>query len=655
MKEAQLQAAVSKMIVGLGARIPLPDFVRAYDDYRSLSKQSPQFAALEADFGSAEAALVPAIQRARDDQFFTPLWTTLLERLRLEEDATANAITEALATGSIGTMQRVLRAEGFRRVASWPRLIRAAKVTALIKVNLPGGIAYGTGFLVGPDLLMTAAHVVSELVDDEGQARDGSADQIVAEFHNQLESSGHWPIVVRVAKRWLEAMSPPLGTPPQLAPTNVPDAGQRLDFALIRLAEQVGGEIGFIDMRNPPEAEKNVPLTIIGYPGGSDCLSDDHLVIDLEAAAARVRHGVNAVAGMSGSPCFGGDGMPVAIHEGAVDTPPPYNRAIALRSIRAVVSGRVPDLLDHAAGPLMAIDDTEARRQWAIAGEMRSSDPQTRASWLSTIAPFDPRSTAGAQSDDSFHPVFGRTAFVEWLERASASDAESRVAFVTGPPLSGKSFSLNIIRDRLRRGAQQLIALGPEALRDPLSVAIDRMVRMTAIAPTVGAGPGGVALRPLTGVARRDVVPAALNDLERLVGARQVGSRLLWLVLDFGTDLNMTAELSAQWKEWLTQSAPRSWLRTVVIGLRSSRQKEFAAALTPPTAFREDLNPLGIDDFQASMEAVLGAVAPLVEVSDVQERIDEDWDQIDQLTPAEGRTVEAVRAVLVFRQTIRNA
>jgi hypothetical protein len=110
--------------------------VRTYDDYRSLPKQSPQFAALEADFGSAQAALVPAIQRARDDQFFTPLWTTLLQRLRLEDDATANAITEALANGWIdrhhatGAARRRVQAGGLVE-----RLIREAKVTALIKLT----------------------------------------------------------------------------------------------------------------------------------------------------------------------------------------------------------------------------------------------------------------------------------------------------------------------------------------------------------------------------------------------------------------------------------------------------------------------------------------------------------------------------------------
>jgi len=61
------------------------------------------------------------------------------------DEGHASAITEALATNSIGTMQKVLQAKGFRRVASWPRLVRAAKVTSLIKVNLPAGLAFGTG------------------------------------------------------------------------------------------------------------------------------------------------------------------------------------------------------------------------------------------------------------------------------------------------------------------------------------------------------------------------------------------------------------------------------------------------------------------------------------------------------------------------------
>jgi hypothetical protein len=166
-----------------------------------------------------------------------------------------------------------------------------------------------------------------------------------------------------------------------------------------------------------------------------------------------------------------------------------------------------------------------------------------------------------------------------------------------------------------------------------------------------------VPLRLQAGAIRRDFVPDSLRDLGSVVLARPPGSARLWLAVDFGSDTMVTAKMAKEWKEFLIQASARPWLRVVVIGLRGTRQKEFAAALPSggDAAFAETLVPLALDEFQACAEGVLRAAAPLVDVAGVQSTIDELWNEVDKLNPDQGRSIEAVRAVLEFRERIRAA
>ena len=544
MTDIELAAAISQLIFDDPVRIPLAEFVKVYDRHRSVERRTAQFVALRALFPNDAAAVAIAVQQARDHRFFFPLWTMLLERLSatLQDDPDAQVITEAVAASTVGTMQQVLQAQGFRRVASWPGLFKAARVTGLVRVDLGGGPpASGTGFLVGPDLMLTAAHVVAGVLDGAAP-RPGSADRIVVRFHNQLESSGSWPIECRVAADWLVALSPPLGDPPDLGSTESPEAAQRLDFALIRLSRKIGVEIGFLDVRNPPAANEDGRLTVIGYPGGgSDCVSDDHKVLSLEATSCRMRHTANTLEGMSGSPCIDDAGKVVALHEGAVRLPPPYNRAVRLKHIRELIGSKHPDPLSADIGPLSGIRNADARRAWIAAGANALADAGERDEWLQDVEAFDLGRPLGAESNDLFHPVFGRAPFQEWIDAACETDARQRIAFVTGRPLTGKSFSAFIAAAKLANGGHQLVIVRPETLRGrPFADVLNLILAETA-AKSVATANGDLSVRPQAGTARRDLAPDVLDALETMVKGWAAGAQL-WLLLDFGTDTNVTAE-----------------------------------------------------------------------------------------------------------------
>lgn len=635
--------------------IPLPAFMNAYDERRSVSRQSPQFATLAVTAGGELQAIPAAIERALQDGFFAALWAALLERSRgaLFGNADVEKITEAATAQFVGTMQKVLKGTGFRRVATYPALMRAARATALVVVDGAQGRSYGTGFLVGPDLLLTAAHVVESLIQN-GQAKPDSAGRLSIEFFNQLEAPGTWPIRVRAQEGWLAAMSPWNGTPPQLGAEDPNISPQSLDFVLIRLARQIGLELEYLDIRNPPEPNEKELLTIIGYPGGNDCLSDDDEILFYNPATFRIRHTTNAIAGMSGSPCLNRNGLAIAIHEGGVSGEKPYNRGVHLRPVRASLFRDGIDLLGTAPPLLWGLSDADTRRDWIAAGEtLLAKTEAERQEWLRLIAPFNPATPEGAQTGDTFHPVFGRTKFQKWIDEALAAEGSPRIAMISGGRGVGKSFSLAILRARLRAARRALVTLLPAEIRvssiaEVMSSIWGRLMQAAQPA-AVGDGP-----RPVAGLVRRDILPPAFDDLRKLVttGSGGLPSKQLWVAIDFGEESNLTPDMTPQWAQWLIDAEKESWLRVVLIGLSASRFNELAQGRK---VMRDMLNEISFDELMECLASILKSVSPDAEASDYNDRIYSYWESVEPLSSREGRSVEAVRMTLELRNLFLGA
>lgn len=650
MQEAETVTLLTDLVTqGL---IPLSAFMNAYDERRSVSRQSPQFATLAVTAGSELQAVPAAIERALQDQFFAALWATLLERSQgaLFGNAAVKKITEAARGQMVGSMQRVLRGAGFRRVETLPALMRAARATALVVVDGPAR-SYGTGFLVGPDLLLTAAHAVEPLIDN-GQAKPGSADRLSIQFFNQLEAPGTWPIKVRAQEDWLESMSLWHGAPPQLGAEDPGISPQRLDFVLIRLTEQVGLDLGYLDIRNPPDPNATERLTIIGYPGGNDCLSDDDEVLSYNPATYRVRHTTNTVAGMSGSPCLNRNGVAIAIHEGAVADTPPHNRAIHLRPVRASLIRNGADLLDSAPPLLWGLSDADARRDWIAAGEtLLARTEADRQEWLRLVAPFNLATSGGAQAGDTFHPVFGRTAFQEWINESLGGASPRRTAMVSGGRGVGKSFSLAILRARLRAARKLFVTLLPAEIRVSSIAEVMSSIagQLASPAQPAAAGDGP---RPVAGLVRRDILPNSFDDLRKLVAERASPSPQLWIAIDFGEESNLTPDMTPQWAQWLIDAEKESWLRVVLIGLSASRFNELAQGRN---VLRDMLGEITFDEFTECLTSILKSVAPTARLSDFNNQILSYWQLADDLSSKEGRSVEAVRMALELRNLFLGA
>ncbi|BCS35915.1 hypothetical protein TBR22_A51500 [Luteitalea sp. TBR-22] len=200
--------------------------------------------------------------------------------------------------------KRVFRA-GFSDIAQWRARLGQAEL-AVCRIEAPAWRALGTGFLVGPDLVMTNRHVIEALADHD-------APPIVARFDFKLSPDGsrlREGETFALAPAWLVASSP------------VAD----LDFALLRLASAAGLQPAGGTPDAPPrgwvtpawrELEADETIFVIQHPQG-DALKLASGRFD-SREPTRLRYRVDTEPGSSGSPCFTAQLELVALHRGSAE------------------------------------------------------------------------------------------------------------------------------------------------------------------------------------------------------------------------------------------------------------------------------------------------------------------------------------------------
>lgn len=624
--------------------VSVQDFSDVYEARRGAG--SSTFASLANVMGGRGPAVTAALEAAVEQGFIAPFWGALVKRVG--EGACGDLVKRIearLADAVEFEMQGLVSAEGLRDGATIEDLWKGLRATALIVVGRPPAKGFGTGFLVGPDLLLTAGHVIEPLLV-AGKPQPGSEADIVVKFCSWA-GRGRPPKEVFVPKdHWLVDYSPSAGEPPFNSEGYAQNIQEKLDYALIRLASPL--DIEPLDIANPPP--KIIPkdrFAVIGHAGGTDTKTDDRLLgaDPFDAAAARIRHGVNAIDGMSGSVCIDGGGKVVGIHEGGVKLPANqgYNRAVHLHSIRQRMKTKTPDPLLTKLEPLWHVNDKEARDAWYTYAD--AHPPGGAASWRGRVAPFGP-----AAPDDSFHPVIGRADFQAWIDAALSSSASQPVALVAGERGTGKSFSATVLRARLAfHGTRPVIVAGAQLRQDPLRSALDSLYLEVAgeLPPT--AAPMGEAPRPVAGALRRDLIPDALDRIDARRQERDK-RRLLWLIVDLSEEL-MTAETMPAWKELLRAAAERPWLRLVITGLSELTADEFAEVLPDPNAAFVELLAPGLKSFKICASLMFQALAPGITTAVSNLEVNRIYEQVKAFPP-ENRMTMAVYVLLDLRRRI---
>lgn len=300
----------------------------------------------------------------------------------------------------------------------------------------------GTGFLVGPNTVLTNWHVIAPLLDDAGNQRPGSDAEFAIYFDHERKEriTDHTQEVdgtVRVAPAndWFVTGSPKSNGAAQLDLT--------LDYALVKLATPIG-RAARNRMFGPPRGWLSIPpAAAIGLPAkDTRLICPQHpdrfgRVVDFgraisryEAAGSRLAYALSSTNGSSGSPVLSTSGQLVALHEadgaGAGPNDPP------------------PD--EHNRGVLLAAFADSARQHLT---DVDAQPSAVTGLWA-------------VRRRNALLPLVGRGKFLKWIDdQTSPQPAHPPVYVARGDGKTGKSFSIDILRTRLETTADTVLAFAP--------------------------------------------------------------------------------------------------------------------------------------------------------------------------------------------------
>jgi hypothetical protein len=234
-----------------------------------------------------------------------------------------------------------------------------------IEIPTSKGMSYGTGFLLGPDVLMTNYHVIEPLLDDRGpDIPAGTPADVIVRFDYKKLADGltvHPGTEFALAStEWLLVKSPPSSADFIADPKPQVPRPDELDYALLRLAtaagnQPVGGtgepmaqKRGWVEVpKTTPAVTAGSALFIVQHPKAEPLklALDTDAVIGTNANGTRLSYRTNTEPGSSGSPCFNQDWQLVALHHlGDPDYTSghkaAYNQGILMSAIHELLTQR---------------------------------------------------------------------------------------------------------------------------------------------------------------------------------------------------------------------------------------------------------------------------------------------------------------------------
>jgi hypothetical protein len=226
-----------------------------------------------------------------------------------------------------------------------------------VEVPAPTRPAAGTGFLIGPNLVLTNYHVIDVL----HQGLANPAETRLRFDYRALPDGTRVSegTVARLDGDWLAAWRPPSEVDDLSDPGGKVPAPGELDFAVLRIGQSLGDQPmgraerlpaapnrGWIrlDQAGPNGFDAGSPLLILQHP------SDEPLKVafgqsdGLNANGTRLRHRVNTKPGSSGSPCLNARLEVVALHHAGDPNfdpahKPAWNAAVPIAAIRDCLPG----------------------------------------------------------------------------------------------------------------------------------------------------------------------------------------------------------------------------------------------------------------------------------------------------------------------------
>jgi hypothetical protein len=227
------------------------------------------------------------------------------------------------------------------------------------RIEIPALTACGTGFLVGPDLVLTNYHVVEAIHN-----KTITPGQLTCRFDYKMLADGvsigpgkTYGLANGSPDAWLVDHSPYSALDFEIRPVaDVPN--DELDYALLRLAGRPGEDLVAGEAQSPaprkwiepPAAPHNFArapaLNIVQHPDGRpmQIAMDSNAVT--EATSTRVRYKTTTQPGSSGSPCFSANWAWIALHHSGdpkyqkLGKKPEYNQGIPATAIMSLLERR---------------------------------------------------------------------------------------------------------------------------------------------------------------------------------------------------------------------------------------------------------------------------------------------------------------------------
>uniref|UniRef100_A0AAN0NL45 Trypsin-like peptidase domain-containing protein n=1 Tax=Yoonia rhodophyticola TaxID=3137370 RepID=A0AAN0NL45_9RHOB len=196
-----------------------------------------------------------------------------------------------------------------------------------------GGRVMGSGALVSPRMVLTAAHVIQQVLD----AAEGDEPAL--------------EIIASDTKRYPARTAFALPCHPDehsgaLPPATLAKA--HMDVALLRIDHPLGRLYGHIKLPDAPhEWTGHSRFFLVHFPSGADTGLSIGEVTRQGAGDIRLPHNIAAAGGSSGGPGFGGDFQFLGIHQGRLGDfrrIVPYNQIAANDDFRATLQSDAPPL-----------------------------------------------------------------------------------------------------------------------------------------------------------------------------------------------------------------------------------------------------------------------------------------------------------------------
>jgi V8-like Glu-specific endopeptidase len=222
------------------------------------------------------------------------------------------------------------------------------------RIEYPSGVARGTGFLIGPNAVMTNYHVI-EGIDKPQDVR--------LRFDYKVLDDGvavGKGLVYSLQANWLYDASPYSPEDSKVVPRD-PKLDE-LDYAILRVegtpgADFVGGKTvapdqnatprGWITPFSPYDFLAQRALYIVEHPEGKpmQVVIDSDAIVGVNGNGTRVRYTTETQPGSSGSPCFSANWEWVAIHHSGDPkylrgARPEFNQGIPVAAIRNLLQAR---------------------------------------------------------------------------------------------------------------------------------------------------------------------------------------------------------------------------------------------------------------------------------------------------------------------------